>query len=291
MSAIRYPRGVSELLDAYDGFVIDLWGVMHSGGMAFPSALAALQGIKAAEKKVVILSNAPNRVAPVAARNAEQGIVGVDAILTSGEVAWQALKARGEDFYQQLGSRAFLIGPERVRPMTEGLDFEFVPTPEQADFFLLCGLLVDSPGDLDPAGYDDFLRPAVARGCPMICTNPDLVVVRGDSRETCAGAIAQHYEDLGGTVRWYGKPFAEVYHRCTELLGVTDLPRVLAVGDSLRTDVTGANRAGMDALFIAGGIHHDQIGDLDTMQGRHALEKLCAAYETWPVAALPFFRL
>ena len=291
MPAIRYLSGVSDLLDAYDGFVIDLWGVMHSGGMAFPSALAALQGIKAAGKRVVILSNAPNRVASVAARNAQQGIVGVDAVLTSGEVAWQALKERAQDFYQQLGPRAFLIGPERVRPMTEGLDVQFVSTPERADFFLLCGLLADSPGDLAPADYDDFLRPAVARGCPMICANPDLVVVRGDSRETCAGAIAQHYEELGGTVRWYGKPFAEVYHRCTELLGVTDLSRVLAVGDSLRTDVTGANRAGMDALFIAGGIHHGQIGDLDTMQGRHALEKLCAAYETWPVAALPFFRL
>ena len=291
MPVIRYPRGVSELLDSYDGFVIDLWGVMHSGGMAFPAALAALQGIKAAGKKAVILSNAPNRVAAVAARNAKQGIVGVDAIVTSGEVTWHALSTRGDDFYQQLGPRAFLIGPERVRPMTEGLDFEFVSTPEQADFFLLCGLLADSPGDLSPVAYDDFLRPAVARGCPMICANPDLVVVRGDTRETCAGAIAEHYEELGGTVRWYGKPFAEVYHRCAELLEVTDLSRVLAVGDSLRTDVTGANRAGMDALFIGGGIHHDQIGDLETMQGRDALENLCAAYEAWPVAALSVFRL
>ena len=291
MPVIRYPRGVSELFDSYDGFVIDLWGVMHSGGMAFPAALAALQGIKAAGKKAVILSNAPNRVAAVAARNAQQGIVGVDAIVTSGEVTWHALNAREDGFYQQLGPRAFLIGPERVRPMTEGLDFEFVSTPDRADFFLLCGLLADSPGDLSPVAYDDFLRPAVARGCPMICANPDLVVVRGDKRETCAGAIAEHYEELGGTVRWYGKPFAEVYHRCAELLEATDLSRVLAVGDSLRTDVTGANRAGMDALFIGGGIHHDQIGDLEKIHGRDALEKLCAAYEAWPVAALPFFRL
>ncbi|WP_343563725.1 TIGR01459 family HAD-type hydrolase [Kiloniella sp. b19] len=292
MASIRYIRGASELLNNYDGFVIDLWGVMHSGGQAFPEALEALKGLREAGKRIVILSNAPRRVDAVVARNREQGIAEemADAVLSSGEVTWQNLKNPTGDFYGTLGRKVFLIGPHRDNGMKKGLDLEFVEDPQDADFFLLCGLMEHSPRDLDPTGYDDFLKPAAERGCPMVCANPDLVVVRGGSRETCAGAFAERYEALGGRVQYHGKPHQDIYHRCAELMGVDDLSRAIAVGDSLRTDVTGANRAGMAALFIAGGIHQDQIGDLDSPQGKAALEELCNDYGTQPVAALPVFR-
>jgi ribonucleotide monophosphatase NagD (HAD superfamily) len=94
----------------------------------------------------------------------------------------------------------------------------------------------------------------------MICANPDLVVRLGDQNVICAGALAQRYEALGGRVRWHGKPYPSVYETCFELLGIANRGRILAVGDSLRTDIAGANRAGIDSLLIAGGIHAEEFG-------------------------------
>jgi ribonucleotide monophosphatase NagD (HAD superfamily) len=94
----------------------------------------------------------------------------------------------------------------------------------------------------------------------MVCANPDLVVVFGGRRIICAGALAQRYETLGGRVRWHGKPFPSVYETCFAQLGVADRRRILAVGDSLRTDIAGANAAGIDSLLVAGGIHSEEFG-------------------------------
>ena len=76
----------------------------------------------------------------------------------------------------------------------------------------------------------------------MVCANPDLVVMHGARLALCAGALAQWYEEMGGQVRWHGKPYRSVYDSCTALLGIADQPRILAVGDSLRTDIAGAQR-------------------------------------------------
>ncbi|HET8725881.1 MAG TPA: HAD hydrolase-like protein, partial [Alphaproteobacteria bacterium] len=94
---------------------------------------------------------------------------------------------------------------------------------------------------------------------PMVCANPDLIVVVGDAMSICAGALAAHYETLGGRVAYHGKPYAPVYERCFALLGIGDRRRILAVGDSLRTDIAGANQAGIDSLLVTGGIHAEEL--------------------------------
>ena len=104
------------------------------------------------------------------------------------------------------------------------------------------------------------LRRSLARDLPMICANPDLVVMHGTKLVLCAGALAEWYENEGGKVRWHGKPYRSVYDSCLALLGITDRSRVLAVGDSLRTDIAGAAAAGLDSLFVIGGIHADEFG-------------------------------
>ena len=118
-----------------------------------------------------------------------------------------------------------------------------------------------------PAGWDDriedyaaVLEPSLMRDLPMICANPDLVVMHGAKLALCAGALAQWYEDKGGKVRWHGKPYRSVYDSCLALLGVADRSRILAVGDSLRTDIAGADAAGLDSLFVLGGIHATEFG-------------------------------
>ncbi|WP_033406575.1 TIGR01459 family HAD-type hydrolase [Kiloniella laminariae] len=281
--------GVSEILDDYDGFVIDLWGVMHDGEEAFPDAVNALQKLRSAGKRIVILSNAPRRSDSVAERNEELGIARdlADAVLSSGEVTWRNLKERTLPFYQKLGEKTFLIGPARDLGMKEGLPYEFVEEIGEAHFILLTGIW-------DPADtverYDFLLKPALAKGLPMVCANPDLEVIRGGNRELCAGAVAQHYEKMGGEVQYHGKPHQDIYRECMALLGVSDPSRVLAVGDSLRTDIAGANAAGIHGLFIAGGIHCEDLHGLRSLGDMMRLVTLCDKYKEYPVAAMPVFR-
>lgn len=281
--------GVSEIADDYDGYVIDLWGVMHDGLAAFPDAVIALKNLRAAGKRVVILSNAPRRADSVAAHNEELGISRnlADTVLSSGEVTWRNLKDRTLPFYQQLGSKAFLLGPSRDLGMKEGLDYEFVEQVEDADFIILTGIW--NPQDAVER-YDSILKPALKKNLPMVCANPDLEVIRGGVRELCAGSVAHYYEDMGGKVQYHGKPYQDIYLECMKLVGIEDGSRVLAVGDSLRTDIAGANAAGIHGLFIAGGIHSDDLHGLNAPSDMIKLAGLCKRYEQYPVAAMPIFK-
>jgi HAD superfamily hydrolase (TIGR01459 family) len=200
------------------------------------------------------LSNAPRRsddvVRRITAIGVPQGLY--HEVMSSGEEAWQRLRRRDEPFYEALGRRCLHIGSDRDMEIRIGLDLDYVDSPEAAEFILNTG----------PAGWDDtvedyapVLRGGLARDLPMVCANPDLVVQHGARLALCAGALAQYYEKQGGRVRWHGKPYPSVYDTCLGLLGVADRRRVLAVGDSLRTDVAGAAAAQIDCLFITGGIH------------------------------------
>ena len=251
--------GVAALADRYDGFILDLWGVMHDGVQAYPGARDCLAELHRRGKRIVILSNAPRRAAAVVARNAELGIPAelYHGLVTSGEAAWQALSGRSDAWHRGLGSRAFCLMPARDRGLLAGLALEEVAAVGEAQFILNTG--VESARDR-LEDFEPVLAEGVAAGLPMLCANPDLVVIRGGVRELCAGSLAARYEALGGFVRYHGKPHAAIYALCLEQLGIADRRRILAVGDSLHTDVAGATGAGIDVLFIAGGIHADELG-------------------------------
>jgi HAD superfamily hydrolase (TIGR01459 family) len=192
--------------------------------------------------------------------------------MSSGEEAWQHLKHRDEPFYAALGRRCLHIGSERDLEMRDGLDLAFVATPAEADFMLNTG-----PAEWDDTieDYAAVLQAALARGLPMVCANPDLVVIHGGKPALCAGALAEEYERLGGQVRWHGKPYPSVYDSCLVLLGISDRRRILAIGDSLRTDIAGAAGAGIDSLLIAGGVHAAEFcadGGLDLERINTAIE-------------------
>ena len=251
--------GIAALAPRYDGFILDLWGVVHDGVAPLPGALECLKTLKAAGKRIALLSNAPRRSDDVVERIVRIGIPGglYHHVMSSGEEAWQHLHRRDDPFYAALGRRCLHIGSERDLLIRDGLELEFVDTAEEAEFILNTG----------PAGWEDriehyapLLQRALARSLPMVCANPDLVVMHGDRLALCAGALAQWYEEAGGQVRWHGKPFRSVYDTCFALLGIEDRKRVLAVGDSLRTDIDGATGAGLDSVLIAGGIHAEEFG-------------------------------
>lgn len=257
----RILSGIRAIAPEIDGFILDVWGVLHDGVAAYPGVSDCLVALKSAGKRVVILSNAPMRAASVTARLATMGI-GRDFyhdILTSGEEVWRSLAVRSDPFYRQIGIRCYFLGPERHR-MLEGLDLVRVVDVGDADFFLNTG-----PDDLalDGTPYRDLLKAGAERGLPMICANADLTVMHGDALIACAGTLAQQYETMGGTVRWHGKPMPSVYATCRRLLGLGDDARILAVGDSLRTDIAGGKAAALSTLLVAGGMLAQDLGAED----------------------------
>jgi HAD superfamily hydrolase (TIGR01459 family) len=273
--SIRVINGMRELAPEYDGFILDLWGVVHDGTAPFPGVLDCMERLIAAGKRLVLLSNAPRRSDDVMRRITRIGVPErlYHGIMSSGEEAWLHLKHRDEPFYAALGHRCVHIGSERDLEIREGLDLVFVDVPAEADFILNTG----------PAEWEDTLETympvlteALSRGLPMVCANPDLVVVHNGKPALCAGALAEEYQRLGGRVRWHGKPYPSVYESCLGLLGIGEKRRILAIGDSLRTDIAGAAGAGIDSLFIAGGIHADEFsndGVLDPERIAAALNK------------------
>ena len=195
---------------------------------------------------------APSRIKR---RNWASRPISTTSIHSSGEETRLALNG-GDSWAAGLGRRGLTIVPPKDRSLLTGLDLDWTGDPAAADFALLTG--TGRPEDT-VADYEPILRQLRARDLLLICANPDLVVVRGNAREICAGAIAARYEALGGKVRYFGKPYPEVYERCLAALGSPPRGRILAVGDSLRTDIAGAARAGIDSLFILGGIHGAEL--------------------------------
>jgi HAD superfamily hydrolase (TIGR01459 family) len=287
---IPIHHGLSHIAERYDAFVIDLWGVLHDGLRAFPEAVACLERLRSADKRVVILSNAPRRAEEVAARNAELGIAPglCDGVMSSGEATWRHLARRDDPWHRALGRRCHHLGPARDRGMREGLDYDFVEDPARADFILATGAL-DSEDTV--ARYDALLGAALARRLPMICANPDLEVIRGCRREICAGAIAQAYEEIGGEVRYHGKPHPGVYQDCFALIDPPARDRIAAIGDSLRTDIAGARAAGIDGIFVTGGLQGEAMGaDAEGNVAPARLAAFCEAAGEAPAAALPVLR-
>ena len=287
---IPIQHGLSEIAERYDAFVIDLWGALHDGVRAFPEAVACLERLQARGKRVLILSNAPRRAESVAARNAELGIARdlCDGVMSSGEATWRHLARRDDPWHRALGRRCHHLGPARDHGMRVGLDYDFVDDPTQADFILTTGVLDHED---TTARYDALLRTALARRLPMVCANPDLEVIRGGKREFCAGAIARAYEDLGGEVRYHGKPHTGVYEDCFGLIDSLARDRIAAIGDSLRTDIAGARAAGIDGIFVTGGLQGEEMGaDAEGNVDAARLAAFCEAAGEAPAAALPVLR-
>lgn len=289
--SIPFIDGIGAVADRYDGFVLDLWGTLYDGYAPFPGAVAALAALKARGKRLLILSNAPRRAAAVATRIGEIGIAPdhYDAVLSSGEAANAALKRRDDAVHRALGRRCFLLGPPKDDSVLDGVEVERVAAVEEASFILNVGTFrrADTVAD-----YADLLARARARDLPMLCVNPDLDVLRGAVREICAGAIAEAYAAQGGRVHYHGKPHRPIYAASLDLLGIADPARVLAVGDSLRTDVAGAAAAGLDSLFITAGILAERLGVAGEARpdpGR--LAALAAEHGARPTYAAAVFRL
>ncbi|MEB8385604.1 TIGR01459 family HAD-type hydrolase [Rhodobacteraceae bacterium KMM 6894] len=252
---------LSDLAPHYDGLLCDIWGVLHNGIAAFPDAVDALCKYRAQGGIVILITNAPRSNQVIYPQLAGLGVPrkAFDAIVTSGDMARLLLQ-------EQPDTPLFHFGPARDQSTLEGLTNPMV-SPRDAYLCLLTGPLDD--GIENAQIYEPVLREMCDNAVHMICANPDLVVKSGNRMVICAGSIAQLYAQLGGRVTYAGKPEAPIYDASMAKISIAagrqiSRSRILVVGDGLPTDIKGAAQNVFDAYFVAGGIHSDDVGDMQT---------------------------
>jgi len=253
-----FTEHFSELATGYDAVLSDVWGVIHNGVVATPAACDALARFRKAGGTVMLITNAPRPGAVVVKFLDKVGVPheAYDGIVSSGDVTRSVMAERPD-------KAVFHIGPERDLPIFDGLGLRFVPL-EQAEYVVCTGLRNDEVET--PETYRAELGELRRRNMFMLCGNPDLVVERGDRLIYCAGALADLYGTLGGKVLYAGKPHRPIYDLALgRVASVRGAPppkqRVLAIGDSVRTDLKGATEFGLDCLFVTAGIHAEELGD------------------------------
>jgi HAD superfamily hydrolase (TIGR01459 family) len=262
MTTLRFVERLRDLVDGVDVVLSDIWGVVHNGLVAFPEACEALHSFRARGGTVILITNAPRPADSVQRQLRKFGVAdeSYDAIVTSGDLTRHFVA-------DHLGQKVFWLGPERTNSTFHGLDPVLAPL-EHADYIVCTGPFDDETESAED--YRTMMMQARERRLTMICANPDIVVERGDRLVYCAGAIAELYRELGGEVIFYGKPHRPIYQRAMTLAAerrghATELNRVLAIGDSVRTDLAGAHGFGIDCLFLTRGIHAEDFEGIDQL--------------------------
>lgn len=269
---IDNPARFADIADRYDALFCDIWGVVHNGRAPYPGVIAALRAFRAAGGVVILISNVPKPRDPIPGQLARLGVGAdcYDAVVTSGDAIRAELAARAPGPFVR-------IGPADDDSLWSGLGLVETRRIEDAAFVAISGL--DDPIAEHPDDYRTRLAPAAARGLALLCANPDRVVRVGARLIWCAGAVADVYAALGGAVVLAGKPHAPIYRLAYDALHAhrpgVERTRILCIGDGVATDVVGAQREGLDCLFIASGIHGETLRDGDHLN----LDKVKAALD------------
>ena len=254
-------EGLSSIVDNYQLFYVDLWGVVHNGVSLHEEAINALKGITKKGKDYILLTNAPrpNHAVKSFLENLGMEKEIREHVFTSGEAALIYLKKK------LINETFFHVGPPRDFDLFK--DFEKMKSDniENSDYLLCTGLFDDHDEDLKY--YKSLFEKNIKK--KMICTNPDLIVDRGSAREFCAGSVAMVFEKMGGEVVYFGKPYSEVYNQSTN----NKNKKILSIGDNLNTDIKGANLLNYDSLIISNGIHKKEIKE-------KGIERVAKSYET-----------
>lgn len=251
--------GVARLAPDFDGFVVDQWGVLHDGTNPYPGALACLEALRAAGKRIVVLTNSGRPEAANVRLMEKMGFPArlFDRFVCAGEDARHAIVTRATPFHAALGRRCYTFTREGDRSLLDGLGLVFAKKVEEADFIVAIG--IDSP-ERSLADYETELATARALGLPMVCANPDIHRFSPSGLIASTGQLARRYEELGGTVFYHGKPYPAIYASCVAALPGCAPDRIIAIGDSLDHDALGAARAGLPCALIAGGVHAGELG-------------------------------
>ncbi len=260
--SLHFVERLRDVVGGVEVVLSDIWGVVHNGLESFPEACAALHTYRQQGGVVILITNAPRPADSVQRQLRKLGVADetYDAIVSSGDLTRHFVA-------DHPGKKLYWVGPDRDGSIHRGLD-PVMSELDNADYIICTGLFDDETESAED--YRPMLTKALARKVPLICANPDIVVERGDRLIYCAGAIAELYRELGGEVVFYGKPHRPIYERAMALAAErrgrpAELRHVLAIGDSVRTDLTGALNFGIDCLFVTRGIHSEEFAGIDQL--------------------------
>ena len=247
-------KGLKSIAHKFDLFFIDIWGVVHNGIRLFEDSIQTLDELKKINKEYVLLTNAPRPNSTVIKFLKKIGLDNEKCknVYTSGEAALNYLHNNCKDL------NFFHIGPPRDFDLFKLFEKNKVDKIEDSDFLLCTGLFDNHENELEY--YKKLFENKTSK--KMVCTNPDLIVDRGNEREFCAGSIAKIFEELGGKVEYFGKPYPLVYTQARTIKN----KKILCIGDNLNTDIKGANVQNFNSLFISSGIHKNETnGNLNNL--------------------------
>lgn len=246
-------NGLRDVIHQYDVFFLDVWGVLYDGFKPYDGVIEALEYLKKNDKTILLLSNSPC-ASPQVARDkmTPMGITPAhyDIFLTSGDISQEYMQQNHQ------GQKVYTFWDDENPSALENTNTTRVMDVREADF-IYASLLPRPTPNINV--YKDVLALAYERDLPFVCGNPDRVVGYGGDIYYCVGTLAEIYESMGGTVIWYGKPYIDVYNRAWDMVGKPDKSRILAIGDSLITDVAGATNFGCDVLWNVTGIHWEEL--------------------------------
>ena len=253
-------KGISEISDKFDVYFIDLWGVIHNGVQCYPEALKVLEKLKEQNKKIVLISNAPRPAAVVKVFLETIGLKSscYDFLVTSGDITREyiSLNSSKKNFYH--------LGPTRDIDLFKDLNVTLT-SKEECEEIICTGLVSAEEEKLQD--YKTLLDFFLNKKIPLICANPDEVVARGEKIVFCAGALANQYKQEGGVVRYFGKPYSEIYSFALKKIRAhkdfKDKKEIntLVIGDNIKTDIKGANLSNLDSVLILNGIYKDFFRD------------------------------
>ena len=255
---INYIENLSNFIENSKVVLCDLWGVIHNGKEVFSDSRVFLEHMYERKIKIIFISNAPRPNSVVESGLIEKLNLSKDlfhSIVSSGDITINMINKFNH------GYKYFHLGPPKDYDLLEDIQIEKVETLENADFILCTGF--DDDEQQTPKDYKNILSEMLHLNLPMVCANPDLIVIRGEKKIFCAGSIAEFYTELGGKVRYYGKPYHEIYsHVLENSLSeglIENKSQMIAIGDSVRTDIKGASNFGINSIFVETGIHKDEI--------------------------------
>ena len=277
----RSIKGIGDLANHYDAFLVDQWGVLHNGHAPYPGVVQCLKRLAWAGKQVIIISNSGKRSDGNEARMKKLGFPrsSYKHLVTSGEIAWQMLETGSGVIGEFHRAPCLLLTSDPSDTFAQGLTVPFVESIEQAGLILLAGI----DDSRSSSFYEDIIEEGVARKLPLVCTNPDLTRITANGLQPSAGAIAQTYQERGGKVHFIGKPYPEIYQYCLTLVPNVPASRILAVGDSLHHDITGGMSVGLNTLLTLNGVHADHFVDtIDPLEINQRIGKISGSKDALP---------
>jgi len=268
---IKKINSILDLIDEYEIFFFDQWGVVHDGHKIFPEAEKVFEVLQNSKKNIFIISNSGKRSSDNIERMKKLGANHIlkSPIITSGDVCYELLINKKKPF-QNIGNNYFVVATEY--PLLHKTNYKKARDLDNADFLLLSS----TTGFKDYDNLNQIFDQAIQLNLPLVCSNPDVLGVSGEKIHPSTGDLAIQYKKLGGIIHVIGKPGLEIFEFAFNQTSSLK-EKVLMVGDSLFNDIFGANQFEIDSLLITSGIHREDVSSDRDFQG--IIDNINSAYQ------------